>query len=38
MDLKKGLLRIYLMLCTAWPLFFSSSYFYVQQKDEGFNK
>ncbi len=35
MDLKKGLLRIYLVLGTVWSLFFTSLYFYGPTKDEG---
>jgi len=38
MNLKKGLLRIYLVLCAVWSLFFTSGYFYGRQKDEGFSK
>ena len=32
--LKKSLLRIYLVLGTAWLLFFTSIYFYGPTKDE----
>jgi len=35
MNLKKGFLRIYLVLGTVWSLFFTSLYFYVPTKDEG---
>ena len=35
MNLKKGLLRIYLVLGTVWSLFFSLLYFYGPTKDDG---
>ena len=35
MNLKKGLLRIYLVLGTVWSLFFTSLYFYGPTKDDG---
>jgi hypothetical protein len=35
MNLKKSLLRIYLVLVTVWSLFFTLLYFYVPTKDKG---
>tara|TARA_B110000261_G_C12954613_1_gene305880 strand:- start:224 stop:424 length:201 start_codon:yes stop_codon:yes gene_type:complete len=34
MNLKKGLLRIYLVTGTVWSLFFTSLYFYGSTKDD----
>ena len=35
MNLKKGLLRVYLVLGAVWSLFFTSLYFFGPTKDEG---
>ena len=35
MSLKKGLLRIYLVLGSVWFLFLTSFYFYGPTKDDG---